>query len=81
MRTLSVDEAADHMDECVKAAADGDPVLVARDGRVVAAIVNVELLENLGILLPGGYGEQTDELEEALAAHLRAGRPPRYDGS
>jgi prevent-host-death family protein len=83
MPSRPIPEALAYFDDCIRMAAGGDPVVLTKDGRAVAALVSVEMLENLGVVLGGQQNawDQPEEMLEQLGAHVRTGGPPRYDGS
>lgn len=84
---LSVAEAKARFSECIRDAEGGDPVLVTRNGRPVAAIVSAEQLalvkrveaasEGRGLAFLAGGWEDSDELVAAVQAGARSGRRER----
>lgn len=55
-RTLTVVEAKAHFAQCLREAEQGDPVLLTRHGRWVAAIVPVDLFDEVERLRAAGPG-------------------------
>lgn len=84
---LSVAEAKARFSECIRDAEGGEPVLVTRNGRPVAAIVSAEQLalvkrveaasEGRGLALLAGGWEDSEELVAAVSAGPRSGRRER----
>ncbi|UCC48564.1 MAG: type II toxin-antitoxin system Phd/YefM family antitoxin [Gemmatimonadota bacterium] len=84
-RTVSVAHAKAELSQCIRWAEDGEPVVITRHGKPVAALVRVEELEHLqrlraagpesGLLSLGGGWEGSEAL-----AHL-IGRSPALSGS
>lgn len=81
VRSLSIAEAKAHFSECVRDVEAGEPVVVTRHGRPVAAIVPAEDMETLrrlrasgpagGLASVAGHFDDAPELAEALDAIVR----------
>lgn len=84
-RTVSVAHAKAELSQCIRWAEDGEPVVITRHGKPVAALVRVEELEHLqrlraagpesGLLSLGGGWEGSEALSHLI------GRSPRPSGS
>ena len=53
-KTRSIVEAKAHFAECVREAERGEPIVLTRHGKSVAAIVSIDLVENLARLRAAG---------------------------
>jgi len=82
--TISLAEAKAGLSACIRSAKSGDPVIITRHGKPVAALVRVEELEQLQRLrkvgpegglanLAGGW-EDSEELVEFLEGSRRRGQ-------
>ena len=80
-RVATIVEAKNHFSDCVRSAESGNPVVITRHGRPVAAVVAADDLRRIEALraagpdaglagLAGGW-EGSEELAEALAASHR----------
>jgi len=90
--SLAVAEAKAAFGECLRQAERGEPVVVTRHGRTVAAIVSMEDFERLrrlraagpdrGLASVAGGWKGSDDLVEAVGQVRRtpARRAPRLDG-
>jgi prevent-host-death family protein len=89
-RDYSVAEAKAHFSSCVRSAEGGDPVVITRHGRRVAAIGPAEDLERLdrlraagpegGLASVAGGWANSDELARELDRLRRTSRPARSRG-
>lgn len=84
-RDFSVAEAKAHFSDCLRSAEQGEPVVIRRHGKAVAAIVRAEDLDNLerlraagpvgGLASIAGGWERSEELVELFEKQRRS--PPR----
>lgn len=85
MKTRTLADAKAHFAQCLREAERGDSVLLTRHGRPVAAIVSIDLLEDLERLqaagpegglvsLAGGWEGSEEVAEKALEYDRSAGR-------
>lgn len=81
----SLAEAKAHFAECLRHAEGGDPIVLTRHGKAVAALVSIDLLEQLERLrsagpeaglasLAGGWSGSEEVAEKALENGRSAGR-------
>lgn len=81
----SLAEAKAHFAECLRQAAGGDPIVLTRHGKDVAALVSIDLFEKLERLrsagpeaglasLAGGWRGSQEVAEKALEYGRSAGR-------
>ena len=82
-KAMSLAEVKARLSECVRAAENGEPVVITRYGKPVAAVVDTETLEQIRRLraagpqgglasLAGGW-EGSEELVEDIDRHCRTG--------
>lgn len=87
-RDFSVAEAKAHFSDCLRSAEKGDPVVIKRHGKAVAALVRAEDLERLerlraagpdgGLASIAGGWKGSEELVEVLRKQRRSpARAPR----
>ena len=87
-KTFSVADAKSHLSDCVRSAQDGEPIIITRHGKPVAALVRFEDLAELerlrkagpqaglgGVL--GGW-EDSDELVEQILRTRRSTTRPLH---
>ena len=85
-KTFSIADAKSHLSDCVRSAEDGEPIIITRHGKPVAALVRFEDLAELermrkagpraglaGVL--GGW-EDSDELVEQIRRTRRSASRP-----
>jgi len=83
IKTLTTAEAKARFSEALREAANGDPVVITRHGRPVAALVRAEDLRTLerlraagpegGLASVAGGWEESDELADLLLGYRRVG--------
>lgn len=90
IRSLSVAEAKATLSEQIRAVERGDPVVITRHGKAVAALVSAEDLDTLsrlrardpegGLASIGGGWDDSEELVSTLERSERVGRrsPPSH---
>ncbi len=81
-KSVTMVEAKTHLADWVRAAESGEPVLITRHGRPVAALVAVQELDRLralraagpksGLISVAGGWEGSEELAEILSRHRRS---------